>query len=116
MANDTATRPTRGIEAFSTRLADDLITLDKELGEIDLLITQARTEAARHEGRRSTAADKLAAFPGGTDVNDRLEQTTALVALTKRAALMETQVDVLEGKRRALARYRDAVAGYHRHS
>ncbi len=111
MANDIATQPA-AIEAFSTRLADDLITLDKELGEIDLLVTQARAEAARHEGRRSTAADKLASFPGGTDVNDRLEQATALVTLTKRAALMETQVDVLEGKRRALARYRDAVAGY----
>ena len=32
--------------------------------------------------------------------------------LTKRAALMESQVDVLEGKRRALDRYRDALATY----
>jgi two-component system sensor histidine kinase DegS len=111
MASDIATQPA-GIEAFTTRLADDLITLDKELEEIDLLITQAKAEAARHEGRRSTAADKLAALPDGTDVNDRLEQATALVTLTKRAALMETQVEVLEGKRRALARYRDAIAGY----
>jgi two-component system, NarL family, sensor histidine kinase DegS len=111
MANDIATQPA-GIESFSTRLADDLITLDKELEEIDLLITQATAEAARHDGRRTTAADKLAALPDGTDVNDRLEQTTALVTLTKRAALMETQVEVLEGKRRTLARYRDAVAGY----
>jgi two-component system sensor histidine kinase DegS len=112
MANDTATQAATGVETVSTRLADDLITLDKELEEIDLLITQAKAEAARHEGRRSTAADKLASLPDGTDVNDRLEQATALVTLTKRAALMETQVEVLEGKRRALARYRDAVAGY----
>jgi hypothetical protein len=35
-----------------------------------------------------------------------------LNTLTKRAALMESQVDVLEGKRRALGRYRDAVAEY----
>ena len=34
------------------------------------------------------------------------------MTLTKRAALMDSQVDVLEGKRRALARYRDAVALY----
>jgi two-component system sensor histidine kinase DegS len=112
MANDTATPAASGVETVSTRLADDLITLDKELEEIDLLVTQAKAEAARHEGRRSTAADKLAGLPDGTDVNDRLEQATALVTLTKRAALMETQVEVLEGKRRALARYRDAVAGY----
>ena len=34
------------------------------------------------------------------------------MTLTKRAALMESQVDVLEGKRRALARYRDALVDY----
>jgi hypothetical protein len=32
--------------------------------------------------------------------------------LTKRAALMESQVDVLEGKQRALARFRDGLATY----
>jgi two-component system sensor histidine kinase DegS len=112
MANDTATQPASGIDALSARLADDLLTLDKELGEVDLLITQARAEAARHEGRRSAAADKLGGLPTSTDVTERLDQTTALVGLTKRAALMETQVEVLDGKRRALARYRDSVAGY----
>jgi hypothetical protein len=35
-----------------------------------------------------------------------------LVTLTKRAALMDSQVDVLDGKRRALARYRDGLAAY----
>ena len=33
-----------------------------------------------------------------------------LVTLTRRSVLMEAQVDVLEGKRRALARHRDAIA------
>jgi two-component system, NarL family, sensor histidine kinase DegS len=112
MANDTATSPTSGVDAMSTRLADDLLTLDKELDEVDLLIAQAKTEAARHEARRTSTADKLAGLPGSADVNERLEQTTALVGLTKRAALMETQVEVLDGKRRALARYRDAVVSY----
>ncbi len=32
--------------------------------------------------------------------------------LTKRAALMDSQVDVLEGKQRALARFRDGLAAY----
>jgi hypothetical protein len=82
------------------------------LGEVDLLIAQAKTEAARHETRRSSAADKLAGLPSFHDVGDRLEQTAALVGLTKRAGLMETQVEVLDGKRRALARYRDAIADY----
>jgi two-component system sensor histidine kinase DegS len=112
MANDTATPPTSGVDALSTRLADDLLILDKELDEVDLLIAQARTEAARHEARRTSTADKLASLTGSADVSERLEQTTALIGLTKRSALMETQVEVLDGKRRALARYRDAVVSY----
>ena len=47
-----------GVKGLSSRLADDLLTLDKELGEIDLLISQARTEAGRHESRREAAAGK----------------------------------------------------------
>jgi two-component system sensor histidine kinase DegS len=112
MATDPATQPASGVEALSTRLADDLLLLDKELGEVDLLVTQATTEAGRHETRRTAAADKFASLPEHADVNDRLEQANALITLTKRAALMETQVEVLEGKRRALARYRDAIADY----
>lgn len=112
MATDPATRTASGVEALSSRLADDLLTLDKELGEVDLLVTQAATEAARHETRREAAAEKLASLPEHHDVKDRLEQASALITLTKRAALMETQVEVLGGKRRALARYRDAIADY----
>jgi two-component system sensor histidine kinase DegS len=112
MANDTATTAASGIDALSTRLADDLATLDKELGEIDLLITQARAEAGRHEGKRSIASDKFETMTGSADITNRLEQATALIAMTRRAALMETQVEVLEGKRRTLGRYRDALAEY----
>ena len=114
MSTDRAAQPASGVEALSSRLADDLLTLDKELGEIDLLISQATAEAGRHETRRAAAADKLASLPEHADVKERLEQANALVTLTKRAALMETQVEVLDGKRRALARYRDAIADYHR--
>jgi two-component system, NarL family, sensor histidine kinase DegS len=112
MANDTATQAASGIEALSTRLTGDLVTLDKELGEIDLLIAQAKNEAARHEGKRSIAADKFETLTSSSDITNRLEQATALIAMTKRAALMETQVEVLEGKRRVLARYRDGLADY----
>jgi two-component system sensor histidine kinase DegS len=102
-----------GAEAFAGRLVDDLLALDKELGEVDLLITQARSEAARHESRRATSADKLAALTKAAgDPAERVELATDVVGLTKRASIMSTQVDVLEGKRRALARYRDAVASY----
>ena len=112
MANDTATPAASSLDALSTRLADDLLTIDKELGEIDLLITQAKAESGRHEGKRSIASDKFETTAGSQDISGRLEQATTLIALTRRAALMETQVEVLEGKRRTLARYRDALAGY----
>jgi Histidine kinase len=86
---------------------------------VDLLITQARTEAARHETRRAAAAEKItAAAAAAASAGATIEPGVAadlnaqLVLLTKRAALMESQVDVLEGKRRALGRYHDALAVY----
>jgi two-component system sensor histidine kinase DegS len=111
MPDETTPAPTT-IGEFAHRLADDLATLDAELAEVDLLVTQAKTEAARHEGRRAATAEKLAALPPDADPKERLDLTTNLVTLTKRAALMESQVDVLDGKRRPLGRYRDAVAAY----
>ncbi len=114
MTDVPTTPPPTSLAQLSSRLADDARSLDAELEEVDLLITQARTEAARHVARRAAAADKLAALQkgGSTAPGDLLELSAQLVTLTKRAALMESQVDVLEGKRRALGRYRDAVAGY----
>jgi two-component system sensor histidine kinase DegS len=112
MAHDVASGPGSPVAVLSTRLADDLVTLDKELGEIDLLINQATVEAGRHESKRSAAAEKLESMPIGGDAKDRLDQANALIALTRRAALMQTQVEVLEGKRRALARYRDGLGAY----
>ncbi|HEX7347199.1 MAG TPA: histidine kinase, partial [Candidatus Limnocylindrales bacterium] len=110
MTSDPATQPATAGEALASRLADDLLTLDKELDEIDLLISQAKTESGRHETRRAAAAEKLEGLP--PTAPDRAEQALSLITLTQRAALMETQVEVLDGKRRAIARYRDAVASY----
>ncbi len=105
------------LSELSARMSEEAIRLDKELGEVELLISQARTEATRHETRRAAAAEKLtatlaAAAARGEPVADTSELNAQLVLLTKRAALMESQVDVLEGKQRALTRFRDAVAGY----
>ncbi len=98
---------------LASRLAGDLDAIDKELSEIDLLVAQATAEAGRHEGRRAAAADKLAkASGGGADPKQVLEQYEQLLTLTTRAALMESQVEVLEGKRRVLNRYRDALKSY----
>jgi two-component system sensor histidine kinase DegS len=106
--------PPASLAELSSRLVDDARNLDAELEEVDLLINQAKTEAARHVARRAAAADKLANLQkaGTADPKDMLELSAQLNTLTKRAALMESQVDVLEGKRRALGRYRDAVAEY----
>ena len=91
--------------ALPDRLAEDLAAVDKELAEIDLLVAQATAEAGRHEARRAQAAEKVTKDGG-------VEPYEQLLTLTKRAALMETQVEVLEGKKRALTRYRDALTEY----
>ena len=71
------------------RLAADLSALDAELAEIDLLIAQATAEAERHEQKRAAASDRLAvAQASGEPAPGLLEQATALVGLTKRAAVM----------------------------
>ena len=114
-----ATEPTAPASAaeLAQRMSEEVVRLGIELGEVELLVTQAKMEASRHETRRASASDKLAAMIGLAASNDEpppdtAELNTQLVLLTKRAALMESQVDVLEGKQRALARYRDGLAAY----
>ncbi|HEY3333713.1 MAG TPA: histidine kinase [Candidatus Limnocylindrales bacterium] len=92
------------------RLRTELATIERELVEIDMLVGQARTEAGRHEQKRAQAAERLAAQDTGVDARDVAEAYGQLVTLTRRAVLMEGQVDLLDGKRRALARHRDALA------
>jgi two-component system sensor histidine kinase DegS len=89
---------------------DDLSALDRELAEIEMLVGQARTEAARHEQKRVAATEKLANPAPNPAVAEVTEAYASLVMLTRRAVLMEAQVDVLEGKRKALARHRDGLA------
>ena len=99
--------------ALPVRLADDLDAVEKELVEIDLLVSQATVEAARHESRRAQAAEKVSTGgTGGGDPAAALEQYAQLLTLTQRAALMQSQVEVLDGKKRVLTRYRDALAAY----
>ena len=94
--------------SLAVRLAADISALDGELKEIELLVSQAGAEAARHEARRAQTADKLATssnLPAG----DVAALNAQLVSLTRRASVMEAQVEVLEGKRKTLARFRDAL-------
>jgi two-component system sensor histidine kinase DegS len=114
-----AQTPPKSLPELAARMGDELERLESELGEVELLVAQATTESGRHESRRVAASDKLtaatkAATSAGTTLDPAIaaDLNTQLVLLTKRAALMESQVDVLEGKRRALGRYRDALAAY----
>lgn len=97
----------------SASLADEIraeaAALERELGEIEMLVGQARAEAARHEQKRTQAAERMAS-PSGQSPEDVAEAYGGLVTLTRRAVLMEAQIDVLDGKRKALARHRDALA------
>ena len=99
---------------FADRIGHELATLDAELVEIELLVQQARTEADRHEMKRSQTADRVATMRGAARPNtvDLAEATGQLVLLTRRAVMMESQVDVLQGKQKALGRYRDALERY----
>ena len=89
-------------------LAREIKALDSELTEIEMLVAQAQSEATRHEQRRVQTTEKLASAVNLPEA-DTAALNTQLVALTRRAAVMEAQVDVLEGKRRTLTRFRDSL-------
>ena len=105
---------------LSGQMADELARLEAELGEVDLLVEQAQDgggpprDATRRRGREAQHrhGGRRARRAAAWNPPSRPTSTAQLVLLTKRAALMESQVDVLEGKRRALDRYRDALAMY----
>lgn len=93
--------------ALAERLTAEVGTVDSELAEVDLLIGQARTEAGRHETRRAASMERLTSGGAAPDLAAGLEQISAL---TRRAAFMEAQVEILEAKRRALVRLREMLA------
>lgn len=96
--------------ALVARVQADIAMLDLELAEIDMFVGQARTEAARHEQKRAQAAARIDGPDKAADPGEIREAYASLVATTRRAVLMEAQVDLLDGKRKALARHRAALA------
>jgi len=93
--------------------AEEVARLEQELAEIDLLIQQARNESSRHEAKRTQSQERMAQLSGGRSSPEELiEATNQLVTATRRASLMETQIDVLEGKQRVLVRFRDRLQHY----
>jgi len=110
--SDADKEPAADATETAGRLADaltaDITALDKELREIEMLVAQARTEAERHETRRVQVIEKL--DQTNLPAADLATLNTQLVTLTRRASVMESQVEVLEGKRRVLTRFRERLA------
>ena len=88
----------------------DLLT--REIGEIELLVQQARAEASRHEQKRVQTVDKLRTLPSAGKESEASDLNEQLVAVTRRSAIMESQVDVLEGKLKILGRFRESLLRY----
>src|SRR5262245_55022190 len=109
-ATAAADTPIASAADFAARLADEATAVKGEVEEIDLLINQAKTEAARHETRRSAAAEKLgmaaerAAAGGNAGGKEIADLANQLVTVARKAALMEAQIDLLEGKRKSALR------------
>ena len=59
MTDTAADRRRATLPELSGQMADELARLEAELGEVDLLVEQARMEAGRHETRRVAAVEKL---------------------------------------------------------
>ncbi|MBI3745417.1 MAG: hypothetical protein HY264_02605 [Chloroflexi bacterium] len=97
------------IADLADQLAAEAARLDREITEIDLLVTQARTEAGRHETRRAAAADKLAKLGDGASVKEAVDLANQVATLTRRAALMDGQLEVLEGKKKSIARLQESI-------
>ena len=106
------TEPARTPADLAAALDREVAGLERELSEIDLLAGQARSETGRHEQKRAHLAEKLSALIAtpGADRAEIAEQNAQLVTLTKRFALMDAQIEVLQGKQKVLMRYRDGLA------
>jgi len=102
------TQPVRSGADLAAALDREVEGLERELSEIELLATQARSESGRHEQKRAHLAEKLAGL-SVAPTPEIAEQSSQLITLTKRAAMMDAQIDVLQGKQKVLARFRDAL-------
>ena len=102
------TEPVRTAADLTAALDRDVEGLERELSEIELLATQARSESGHHEQKRAHLAEKLATIQVAP-TPEIADQSAQLITLTKRAALMDAQIDVLQGKQKVLTRYRDAL-------
>jgi len=99
------------LTALADTLEQDQATLQRELEEIEMLLRQVATEVERHEARRVQAEERVAQMERelGTP-DDVLEARSQLLTQTRRATLMQAQLDVLGGKQRGLQRFHERLA------
>jgi two-component system sensor histidine kinase DegS len=92
---------------LAAELERDRSTIERELSEIELLMRQAASEAERHESRRVQAEERVTALETdhAGDPAALSEARTQLLSQTRRQTMMQSQVEVLEGKQRALRRF-----------
>jgi two-component system, NarL family, sensor histidine kinase DegS len=101
----------RTLLQLADELAADQVTLERELAEIELLLRQATSETERHEARRVQAEERMAVLEhNNPDAPELSEARSTLINQTRRVAVMQTQLDVLAGKQRALQRFHDRLA------
>jgi two-component system, NarL family, sensor histidine kinase DegS len=98
---------TQQLTELATGLEQDRSTLERELEEIDLLMRQASSEVERHEARRVQAEERVAALENDSNADPVAvnEAHAHLLLQSRRQIMMQGQVEVLQGKQRALQRY-----------
>lgn len=100
------------IAQLAEELEVDQATLERELTEIDLLLRQTKTEAERHEARRIQAEERVTSLEADSAAPREAvsEARGQLLSQTRRSTLMNAQLEILEGKQRALQRYQARLA------
>lgn len=96
---------------LATELEHDQSRLAEELAEIELLMRQASSEAERHETRRVEAEQRLTTLDNDprADPGALGEARAQLMSQTRRQTMMQGQLEVLQGKQRALQRYHERL-------
>ena len=103
---------TSSLTDLTGELESERATLERELTEIDLLMRQAASEAERHEQRRAQAEERLGALERDSNRDEATlrEARNQLLSQTRRQVMMQGQIEVLQGKQRALQRFHDRLA------
>jgi two-component system sensor histidine kinase DegS len=90
-----------------TELEEDIQKIEREISEIDMLMEQVTVEIERHKSRTTKLASELESLEqqSAPDRGELSEARSNLLSSTRREMLFDAQRQILEGKRRVLARF-----------